>query len=291
MPRVLILAAATLLVTPLALSAQETKPEARVERDLVFGKGGDVELKLDLALPPGEGPFPAVLCIHGGLWWNEGKRQDLHNTIKALAARGYVAATVDYRLASQARYPAQIEDCKAAVRWLRANAAKYGVDPERVGALGTSSGAHLACLLGTTDAKDALEGDGGHAKESSRVQAVVSFFGMTDLTRKTWGPQFEDKVLVPFLGDTFARKPELYQRASALSFVKADAPPFLFFHGDQDQVVRVSQSRVLAEKLREAGATARVEVVEGEGHGWKGDKLRASIARANLFLDEYLKKQ
>jgi acetyl esterase/lipase len=293
MPRVQGVAVALVAVIVLAptVSSQEGRPEARLERDLVFGKGGETELKLDLALPPGDGPFPAVVCIHGGVWWSAGKRQDLRKTIEVLASHGYVAAAVDYRLVPQARYPAQIEDCKAAVRWLRANAAKYRIDAEHVGAVGYSTGAHLACLLGTTDAKDGLEGEGGSAKEPSRVQAVVSFFGLTDLTRKTWGAEFEDKVLVPFLGATFDKKPDLYRRASPIAFVREGCPPFLFFHGDQDQVIRPSQSRLLAEKLREAGGVAEVEVVEGEGHGWTGEKLWQSVSRMVAFLDAHLKKK
>src|SRR5712691_3000594 len=117
----------------------------------------------------GTAPFPALVCIHGG-GWRIGNRQQLDQSIETFAGRGYVAVTVSYRLAPQAKFPAQIEDCKATVRWLRANAKDLKINPERIGALGFSAGAHLACLLGTTDERDGLEGDGGNPKQSSRVQ-------------------------------------------------------------------------------------------------------------------------
>src|SRR5262245_21438980 len=116
-------------------SAEGQEPEITVERDIVYGKGDPLELRLNLARPKGEGPFPAVVCIHGGGWY-QGQRTDMEFMTELLARRGYVAATVSYRLVPKARFPAQIEDCKAAVRWLRANAAKYRVNPDRIGAIG-----------------------------------------------------------------------------------------------------------------------------------------------------------
>jgi len=174
---------------------------------------------LNLALPKkGKGPFPAVVCIHGG-GWRAGKRQDMDFMTEVLARRGYVAATVGYRLVPNARFPAQIEDCKAAVRWLRANAAKYHMNPDRIGAIGPSAGGHLACLLGITDKKGGLEGSGGNPDHSSRVQAVVSFFGRTNFTRKTWTNQLEEEVFVPLIGASFDDKPELYKRISPIAYV------------------------------------------------------------------------
>jgi acetyl esterase/lipase len=138
-----------------------------------------VEFQLNLAMPKkGKGPFPAVVCIHGGGWY-QGQPQDLNSMTELLARRGYVAATVSYRLVPSARFPARIEDCKAAVRWLRANARQYPINPDRIGAIGFSAGSHLSYLLGVTDKKDGLEGTGGNPQLSSRVQAMVSFFGRT----------------------------------------------------------------------------------------------------------------
>jgi acetyl esterase/lipase len=276
--------------SPLVAQAQEKKFEVQTESELVYGKGGDKELKLDLAMPKdAEGPFPAVVCIHGG-GWHGGSRQDLAKTIEVLAGRGYVAVTIAYRLAPTFTFPAPIEDCKAAVRWLRANAKKYKVNPERIGALGYSAGGHLACLLGTSDKSDGLEGNGGNAEQSSRVQAVVSFFGPTDLTRTDWNKDVEKNVLTPFLGGTLTEKPEVYKKASPVTYVTKDDPPFLFFHGTKDPLVPLEHSKALAEKLKAAGVSADVVVMEGEGHGWGGEKLVKTLEQMVAFLDEQLKK-
>lgn len=269
--------------------------EPKLEREVVYGKApgkdGEVELKLDLATPgDGDGPFPVMVFLHGG-GWRAGSRKEFTNTLGVIARRGYVAVTVGYRLVPETAFPGPIEDCKAAVRWLRANAAKYKIDPDHIGVVGFSAGGHLACLLGVTTKEDGLEGKGNNPEQSSAVQAVVSFFGPTDLTVKNWSDDLEMQVLAPFIGGAFADKPDLYKKASPISYVRKGAPPFLFFHGTEDKLVGLRHSKVLAEKLQAVGGAAKVVEMEGEGHGWGGDKIKQSFVQMQQFFDKHLKRK
>jgi acetyl esterase/lipase len=261
---------------------------------IVFTKVGKKELRLDLARPSRTQPeatLPAIICLHGGGWIG-GERQQMKGTIEALARRGYVAVSPDYRLAPQDRFPAQIEDCKAVVRWLRANAKNYGINPQKIGVFGFSAGAHLACLLGVTGKDDSLEGTSGNAEQSSAVQAVVSFFGPTDFTRPGWSKEVRERHLVPFLGGTAEEKADVYRRASPITYAGKNAPPFLFVHGTADDIVPIQQSEEMVKKLREAGVSARLITMQGEGHGWgwSHEHRLTSLADMMTFFDENLKK-
>jgi acetyl esterase/lipase len=284
----------------LAVQAQEdtrSQPEAQNEKSrfvggILFGKGGETELKFDLAMPKeGEGPFPAIICLHGG-GWVSGQRQQMKGTLEAMSLRGYVAISPDYRLAPQHRFPAQIEDCKAAVRWVRAHAQEYRINPDKIGVFGFSAGGHLACLLGVTDKEDGLEGKGGNAEQSSAVQAVVSFFGPTDFTKPVWSDKVIERHLKPFLGGTAEEKADVYRRASPLTYAGKNAPPCLFVHGTTDDIVPIQQSEEMVKKLRQAGVSARLIEVVGEGHGWgwSHEHRLTSIADMMNFFDEPLKK-
>lgn len=275
------------------------------DTNIVFGKGGNTDLRLDMARPPcgsiagsniksgpaGAGPFPAIICVHAGGWVG-GNRKQMKGTIEALARRGYVAVSPDYRLAPQDPFPAQIEDCKAAVRWLRANAKKHCIDRQRIGVFGFSAGGHLACLLGVTGKDDGLEGNGGNAEHSSAVQAVVSFFGPTDFTQPVWSEKVRQRHLEPFLGGKAVEKADVYRRASPLTYAGKNAPPFLFVHGTADDIVPMQQSEEMVKKLRQAGVSARLIAVEGEGHGWgwSHEHRLTSLADMMNFFDENLKK-
>ena len=290
--RIVIAAALALALGGLLLFAIAPRgnPEIAIERNLVYGKGGDTDLLLDLAMPKsGVGPFPAVMFLHGR-GWREGSRHDMSQFIEGMAGLGYVSVTIEYRLVPAARFPAQVEDCKAAVRWLRANAAKYRIDPGHIGVVGFSAGGHLASMLGVTGPGDELEGTGGSPGQSSRVQAVVSFFGPTDFSTRDWPVDLEREVIVPFLGGSFAERPDAYRKASPYNYVTKDAPPFLFFHGSEDELVPVDQSKRLADKLKNAGVPVQLVVLEGERHGFSDANNQKAMREMLDFLGERLKK-
>ena len=292
MKRIALWSAAVFALVALLLLVAAPRDSAAltVERDVVYGTAQGTPLLLDLAMPKtGKGPFPVVVFLHGG-GWSEGNRQEMNHFIEGVAGLGYVGVTVAYRLVPAARFPAQLEDCKAAVRWLRANAAKYRINPKHIGVVGFSAGGHLASMLGVTGKNDGLEGAGGNPDQSSRVQAVVSFFGLTDFSTRDWPRDLENGVIEPFLGGSFANHADEYRRASPITYVTSDAPPFLFFHGSEDKLVPVDQSKRLGEKLRNAGVFAEVNVLEGEGHGFTDAANQKAMRRMLDFLDAHLKR-
>ena len=202
------------------------RADVTIEQDIVYGKGGDVDLKLDLAHPKeGDGPFPGLILIHGG-GWSGGNRQSFKPLMQQAAERGYVAVTISYRLtqpdpktkAGKVPFPAQIEDCKCAVRWLKANAKKYKVDPDRIGVGGGSAGGHLSLLVGFTDASSNLEGSGGHADQSSRVHAVVNIFGPTEMA-ECWKLSPQARPFIQGLIGTPEDAPEAFKAASPVTYI------------------------------------------------------------------------
>lgn len=265
----------------------------RVLRDIVYAKAPEQELKLDLYLPEKrpEKPLPLIVWIHGGAW-RAGSKEG--NPAAPFAAAGYVSASISYRLSQTAVFPAQIHDCKAAVRWLRAHAGEYGIDPERVAVWGSSAGGHLVALMGTSGGAAELEGGLGYPRQSSRVQAVVDFFGPTTFTKMDAAgsrmvhdaPDSPESMLI---GGAIQEHPELVRRVDPITYVSADDPPFLIVHGDKDLTVPYNQSELLAEALAAAGVEHTFHTVKGGGHGNGGEfgspKLRAMVKR---FLDEKL---
>lgn len=262
----------------------------KLDVNVVYGKAGDRELKLDVARPAdGKGPFPCVVCLHGG-GWRLGNKRDLRDWIEFLARRGYVAASVGYRLAPDCTFPAQIEDAKTAVRFLRANAAKYEIDKDRFAALGYSAGGHLACLLGLADEKCGFEGT-ECPDQSSRVQAVVDYFGPTDFAGFAKDASAQRGMIGPFIGAKYSENPKAHDRASPVKYVSSAAPPFLIFHGTKDGIVPIEQSRELADRLKEAGVSYRLVEVPDEGHGWGGRASAITTDETIQFLDSKLKKR
>lgn len=265
-----------------------TSPEVTTEFDVPYGAGGGEPWRLDLARPKSPaGPAACVVVIHGGAW-RTGNKAFHRDIIERLAKAGYVAATVGYRFCPQHPFPAQVEDVKCAVRFLRASAAKYQIDPQHFGALGFSAGAHLAMMLGVMGKGDGLEGNGGWADQESQVQAVVAYFGPTDLTVDDM-PLISRGLLKDFLGGTPTEKPDQYRQASPLTYVTAGDAPLLIFQGTKDPLVPHTQAYRMADALTNAGVPGRVELLLGAGHGWGGELLDHTTAETIVFFDKYLR--
>jgi len=285
--RLLALFVLCLAFAPLARAADKRPPEdVEFSKDVVYGKGGGKDLKLDLSRPKqANGKRPCIVVFHGG-GWAAGNKDQHDDVTWTLAQRGYVAATVGYRFAPEHVFPAQVEDAKCAVRFLRAHAGKYGIDSERIGAVGFSAGAHLSMMLGTTRKEDGLEGTGGWADQSSRVEAVVSFFGPTDLTAEL--PAVSKPILEKFMGTTKEKDPELYRKASPVTYVKADSAPTLLFQGTNDPLVPYTQAVRMIAAMQKAGVPGRAELISLAGHGWFGPELDRTAAAMFAFFDQHL---
>jgi acetyl esterase/lipase len=242
-------------------------PGVKVVRDTLYVEGGHERNRLDLYLPEKtDGPLPIVVWVHGGGWQAGNKLQRC--PARPLAAKGYAVASINYRLSQHATFPAQIEDCKAAIRWLRANAAKYHLDPQHVGVWGLSAGGHLVGLLGTTGGMKEFEGNGGNLDQSSRVQAVAVWCGPMDFTADM-GPDAGNATqgASRLIGGPLSKNKDKARRASPITYVSRDAAPFLILHGDKDTIVPMAQSERFAEALKKAGVEVTLHVVKGGGHG------------------------
>jgi acetyl esterase/lipase len=277
--------------------AAEPVPGIVVEKDIVYGKGGTEDLKLDLARPElTEGLRPGIVYIHGG-GWSGGRRADYKNDIQEAARRGYVAVTIEYRLTQpdktgKAKYPfpAQIEDCKCAVRWLRANAEKYHVDPNRIGATGGSAGGHLSLLVGVAGSEKKFDGTGGNSDASSKVQCVVNYFGPTDLPRMYGYEKRVDGLLNTLVGGTPQQRPDQYKEASPVTYVTKDVCPILSIHGTADKLVPVEQAVEFDAAMKKAGATSELMILEKQGHGFFGPAASKAREATFAFFDKHLKQ-
>jgi len=255
------------------LPAPHLPPGTKVMKDIPYVANGHERQKLDLYIPPGADDAPLVVWVHGGGWQNGSKDR---TPALPLLEKGFAVASINYRLSSHAVFPAQIEDCKAAIRWLRAHAKKHHLNPERIGVWGSSAGGHLVALLGVTG--DVKEFDTGERTEvSSRVQAVVDFFGPAELftmqqQSKPGGPINHDAPDAPeakLIGGPVPDNKAKADKASPMSYVSKGDAPVLIVHGDQDPLVPLQQSENFLAALKKAGVKAELHVVKGGGHGFR----------------------
>lgn len=260
-----------------------------VEKGIEYANPDDQHLQLNLARPKmGDGPFPAIVCIHGG-GFRAGKRESYDGLIVRLAEQGFVAITITYRLAPKYQFPAAVHDTKAAVRWVRANAAKYKIDPSRIGTTGGSAGGHLAQFLGVTAGVKEFEGDGGNPGESSAVACVVNVYGPSDFT-KSYGKSVDAAEVLPlFLGGNLEKARKLHLKASPLYWVTPVAAPTLCIHGTLDKYVAHEQAVWLVDKMNAAGAEAELLTLEGAGHGFKGMDAETADKALMAYFNKKLK--
>jgi len=285
---------AWLWISAVAVMAQPGEPAGRsglpegtrVHRNLEYVRGGHERQKLDLYLPKTPGTnLPLIINIHGGAFRMGSKEQDVPLDY---LPRGYAVASINYRLSQHAVFPAQIEDCKTAVRWLRAHAAEFGLDPKRFAAWGASAGGHLAAMLGVTGAEKQFD-VGANLDQSSGVQAVVDYFGPTDFLQmdahRTANGQVHDGADSPeseLVGGPIQQNPEKTAKANPVTYVTRKSPPFLICHGDADPLVPHHQSVLLEAALKKAGVPVTLYTVKGGGHGQFRDPKVAELTRQFL---------
>lgn len=268
-------------------------------RDLVYATPGGSAQRLDIYLPPNPGnkPLPVSVWIHGGGW--QGGSKGNPNRIRAMLHDGFAVVDINYRLSGEAPFPAQVQDCKAAIRWLRANASTYNLDPDRIGVSGGSAGGHLAAFLGTTGST--REYDVGENLEfSSAVQAVCNWFGPSDILRMDEqaipGSLFDhNSARSPeskLLGGPIAEEPykSLAQKVNPITYITGDEPPFLNLHGDSDKTVPPGQSELLHAALKKAGVDSTLYIVKGGGHGLRGGSGEDSDENLEKKAADFLKK-
>lgn len=282
----------TLVIAQRRGSTGATKvPEGiTVHRDISYVTDGHERQKLDLYVPDTGENLPLIIWVHGGAWLGGDKA---HYNPREYLKSGYAGASINYRLSQHAIFPAQIEDVKAAVRWLRANAETYRLDPDRFAAWGSSAGGHLVAMLGTTSDVNEFE-VGENLEVSSRVQAVVDYYGPTDFLQMDDhrlpdglvhdAPDSPESKLV---GGPIQEHKDRVAKANPITYVSEDDSPFLIIHGDQDKLVPYQQSVLLKGALEKTGVPVTFYKVEGGGHGWFRDPKVPELTK--VFLEKHLK--
>lgn len=284
----------TILIFAIALTMAGCKKQKVVEAqmapilhaDLVYVPGSKLKSQtLDLFLPGSASTekVPVVVWIHGGAWIGGDKRPA---PVRDLINKGIAVAAINYRLSNEAIFPAQIHDCKAAIRFLRANALKHNLDPNRIGVWGMSAGGHLALLVGATGADPVFEGNSGNNDQSSQVQAVCDWCGVSDMflvSEKTWDQK--GSAFTSLLGGDLESKKELAKTASPIFYVTKDDPPILIMHGDKDKTVSYKHSEALYEALQKSGVPSKFVTVKNGSHSFFEPKELAQVA--DFFQEQF----
>ena len=258
-------------------------------KDLTYANYGNRSLQLNLYKPKNmKGKSPAVVCIHGG-GWHKGTRQNFDKVAQAFALKGFVGVTISYRLTGEAKFPANIQDCKAAVRWLRANADQYGIDSSKIAAIGSSAGGHLAALLATSHEVKEFEGEGGNAEFSSKIQAAIPVGAQTDFLSERIKQKSEletAKLLyAQLLGGPYSTHPEMYKKASPITYLDKSDPPILFMSGEKDDPS--TQAKKFRAKMTSLRITSNYKFIKEAPHPcftkqvWFDDIIRTAVN----FLD------
>jgi len=269
---------------------RETLAGLSEQLDVTYARYGDRTLEMDIFRPnEAQAQLPAIVCIHGG-GWQKGNKINHRKVAQALAARGFVTASISYRLSGEAQFPAHIQDCKAAVRFLRANAKKYGIDSSKMGAIGHSAGGHLVALLGTSGGVNELEGDGGNAEFSSTIQAAVPMGAQTDfLSERNRKISAEKEIWQKFLGGSRDEQPELYRLASPLAHLDKSDPPMWLITGENDDPS--THGDELRQRMTELGIPTGLTVITGAPHPFpaRQDWFDEMLHVGDEFFHKHLK--
>jgi acetyl esterase/lipase len=264
------------------LSTNGARAEVVEKKDIVYATRGDLALELDVAHPSiAKMPRPMVLCVHGG-GWRGGKRQQYQGLIRDLAERGYVAASVTYRLTQVAPWPAQMDDVDDALRWFRAHAGEFGGDPARIGVMGHSAGGHLSLMLGTRSDRE--------KQPATSVQAVVNFFGPTDMRNPAGWPAGSRSLIEHLGGGPYeGKRKKTFWDFSPVNHLSRGDAPVLTFHGTKDPIVPYAQATMFHREMSRLSVPGRLVTIEGQGHGWGGEQVERTNTATYAFFDRYLK--